>query len=170
MNLPSCGISSKNHKNFYVESSLWTTCLKVKLNWLGVGYSAYPCKLKFYSKKELAVVPRKTCELSLLVGKNITERRKRIGLSQEKLAEALDISASSLSRIESGQASPRFSRLGDLAEILQCEIADLFRNNEQSLSVRLETIEDMLKPLSPETQEDLVHLLVVAIQMVKKSP
>lgn len=111
---------------------------------------------------------RKTTNLSILVGRNIAERRKRQGFSQDRLAEALDISASALSRIESGQATPRFERLEELANILQCEVADLFRRNDQSLSVRLETIEDMLKPLPAETQEDLVHLLVVAIQMVKK--
>lgn len=111
---------------------------------------------------------RKTTNLSILVGRNIAERRKHMGFSQDKLAEALEISASALSRIESGQATPRFERLEELANILQCEVADLFRRNDQSLSVRLETIEDMLKPLPAETQEDLVHLLVVAIQMVKK--
>lgn len=111
---------------------------------------------------------RKTTNLSILLGRNIAERRKRMGFSQDKLAEALEISPSSLSRIESGQATPRFERLEDLANILHCEVADLFRRNDKTLSVRLETIEDMLKPLSPETQEGLVHLLVVAIQMVKK--
>lgn len=111
---------------------------------------------------------RKTSELSILVGKNITEKRKRLGMTQEKLAERMDISGSALSRIESGQATPRFERLEDLANILQCEVADLFRNYEQSLSIRLETIEDLLKPLPVTTQEDLVHLLMVAIQMVKK--
>lgn len=112
---------------------------------------------------------RRTTNLSILVGRNIAERRKRIGMSQEKLAEELEISASSLSRIESGQATPRFARLEDLAKILQCEVADLFRSRDQPLSVRLETIEDMLKGLPAPTQEDLVHLLVVAIQMIKKS-
>lgn len=111
---------------------------------------------------------RKIYNLSILVGRDIAERGKRLGMSQERLAEALEISGASLLRIESGQATPRFSRLEDLANILQCEVADLFRNNEQSLGIRLETIEDMLKPLPAETQEDLVHLLVVAIQMVKK--
>lgn len=112
---------------------------------------------------------RKTTNLSKLVGKNIAERRKRLGISQERLAELLEISGAAMSRIESGQATPRFSRLEYLAEILQCQVADLFRNQESPLNVRLDTIEDMLRPLSAATQEDLVHLLVVAIQMVKKA-
>lgn len=111
---------------------------------------------------------RRTCSLSILVGENIASKRKQLGISQDELAEKLDISASSLSRIESGQASPRFSRLEKLAEILQCQVTDLFRRHDKPLAVRLDTIEDMLRPLPAAMQEDLAHLLVVAIQMVKK--
>lgn len=112
---------------------------------------------------------RKILKLSALVGENITRRRKLLGITQDALAERLKISASALSRIESGQASPRFSRLEELAEILNCQVADLFRGSDIPLRVRLDTMEDMMKPLPPETQEDLVHLLVVAIQAIKRS-
>lgn len=122
----------------------------------------------FFAKKERAVVSRKTYNLSALVGENIARRRKQLGMTQDKLAEKLEISASAMSRIESGQASPRFSRLEELADILQYQVADLFRMHDRPLNVRLDTIEDMLRPLPVATQEDLVHLLVVAIQMVKK--
>lgn len=110
---------------------------------------------------------RKIHNLSLLVGENIARRRKQLGMAQDDLAERLKISGSAMSRIESGQASPRFSRLEELAEILECQVADLFRRHDRPLSVRLDTIEDMLRPLPAGTQEDLVHLLVVAIQTVK---
>lgn len=112
---------------------------------------------------------RKTLKLSELVGGNIARRRKQLGMTQDALAEALHISGSALSRIESGQAAPRFSRLEELAKILDCQVADLFRSQDIPLRVRLDTIEDMLKPLPAGTQEDLVHLLVVAIQALKRS-
>lgn len=112
---------------------------------------------------------RKIRNLALLVGGNIAERRKRIGMTQELLAERLNITGASLSRIESGQASPRLSRLEELAEILECQVADLFRAADKTLSVRLDTIEDMLRPLPASIQEDLVHLLIVAVQMVKRN-
>lgn len=115
------------------------------------------------------MLSRKVLKLSALVGGNIVRRRKQLGMTQDALAEALKISGSALSRIESGQASPRFSRLEELAEILECQVADLFRSPDIPLRVRLDTIADMLKPLPAATQEDLVHLLVVAIQMIKKS-
>lgn len=123
----------------------------------------------FFAKKERAVASRKIHNLSALVGENIARRRKQLGMTQDELAEKLEISASAVSRIESGQASPRFSRLEELANILQYQVADLFRRYDKPLNVRLDTIEDMLRPLPAATQEDLVHLLVVAIQMVKKA-
>lgn len=112
---------------------------------------------------------RKILKLSALVGENIARRRKLLGMTQDALAERLKISASALSRIESGQASPRFSRLEELGETLDCQVADLFRSSDIPLRVRLDTIEDMMKPLPAATQEDLVHLLVVAIQAIKRA-
>lgn len=110
----------------------------------------------------------KSGNLSELLGENIATRRKQIGLTQESLAEKLSISSAALSRIESGQTSPRFNRLEDLALIFGCQVADLFREKSRTLGVRLDTIEDMLRPLPGNVQEELIHLLVVAIQMVKK--
>jgi len=92
-----------------------------------------------------------------------------MGLSQDQLAEKLGISGASLSRIESGTAAPRFPRLEELAEILDCRVADLFRKAGEPLSVKLDTVEDMLRPLPAGTQEDLVYLMITAIRTVKKN-
>ncbi len=110
---------------------------------------------------------RNITKLSKLVGLNIAERRRRAGLTQEALGEHLGITGAAVSRIESGQATPRFSRLEDLAQILKCQVADLFRSQDQPLDVKLDTIEDMLRPLPTTTQKELLHLLVEAIRMVK---
>lgn len=110
---------------------------------------------------------RNITNLSKLVGRNIAERRRQLGLTQEALGENLGITGAALSRIESGQTTPRISRLENLADVLNCQVADLFRSHDKPLGVRLDTIEDMLRPLPEATQEELVHLLVVAIQMVK---
>jgi len=115
------------------------------------------------------VPPRKVQNLAALVGGNIARRRRITGLSQDQLAEKLGISGASLSRIESGTAAPRFPRLEDLAEILDCHVADLFRKEGEPLSVKLDTVEDMLRSLPAGTQEDLVYLMITAIQTVKKN-
>ena len=78
------------------------------------------------------MVSRKIYNLSALVGENIARRRKQLGMTQDELAEKLEISASAMSRIESGQASPRFSRLEELADILHYQVADLFRRHDKN--------------------------------------
>ncbi len=112
---------------------------------------------------------RKIQKLAAIVGTNIACRRKAVGLTQEQLAEKLCISGASLSRIEKGMAAPRFPRLEELAEILGCHVADLFRKEGDPLSVKLDTVEDMLRSLPASTQEDLVYLMITAIQTVKKN-
>ena len=112
---------------------------------------------------------RKIQNLAAIVGTNIAQRRKAVGLTQDQLAEKLNISGASLSRIENGMAAPRFPRLEELAEILNCHIADLFRKEGDPLSVKLDTVEDMLRPLPAGTQEDLIYLMITAIQTVKKN-
>ena len=112
---------------------------------------------------------RKIQKLAAIVGTNIASRKKAVGLTQEQLAEKLSISGASLSRIEKGMAAPRFPRLEELAEILGCHVADLFRKEGDPLSVKLDTVEDMLRSLPASTQEDLVYLMITAIQTVKKS-
>lgn len=107
--------------------------------------------------------------LAALVGRNIVKQRRKLGLSQDQLAERLNIACSSLSRIENGLSSPRFERLEALAKVLECSVADLFRDEGESLSVRLEIIEDMLKSLRPQLQEDVVNLVGAAVRMFQKA-
>ena len=105
--------------------------------------------------------------LAALVGRNIVKQRRKLGMSQDQLAEQLNIASSSLSRIENGLSSPRFERLEALSDALKCPVANLFRDENESLYVRLEILEEMLKPLKPKLQNDVIYLVGAAIQMLK---
>ena len=70
--------------------------------------------------------------VATIVGANITARRKLRGWNQAEFAEKLGIGADSLSRIERGLIAPRFQRLEQLAEILECSVADLFMTQEDT--------------------------------------
>lgn len=61
-----------------------------------------------------------------LVGANIRRYRKRAGLSQEALAEKLDLSLNFIGQVERGSRAPSFSSLGRIAQVLKVEIQDLF--------------------------------------------
>ena len=112
--------------------------------------------------------PRKMQTLAAIVGTNISNRRKAIGLTQAAMAEQLDMGGDSLSRIEKGLVAPRFQRLANIATILDCPVADLFRTSSEPLSVKLDTLADMLRPLSAGTQEDLVCLMINMVQTFNK--
>lgn len=112
---------------------------------------------------------RKTRSVAALVGGNISRRRKLMRYTQADLAEKLKMGPDSLSRIENGIVAPRLERLADIAAALDCSMADLFSMEKTPLSVNLETVADMLRPLSAGTQEDLVYLMITAVQTVKKN-
>lgn len=63
--------------------------------------------------------------LPVAVARAIAKRRVASGLTQEQVAEHLGIGVEAVSRIERGVALPTVVRLGELAEIFQCNIADL---------------------------------------------
>lgn len=61
-----------------------------------------------------------------LLGKRIKELRKEAGLTQERLAELIDIETTSLSGIESGRHFPSLPTLEKIAINLHVEIKALF--------------------------------------------
>jgi transcriptional regulator with XRE-family HTH domain len=91
-----------------------------------------------------------------------------MGLTQADMAEKLGMGGDSLSRIENGVVAPRFYRLGEIADILDCHVADLFRHESDPLSVKLDTVQDMLRALPPDAQDDLVCLMMDAVRILKK--
>ncbi|MFR8276028.1 MAG: helix-turn-helix domain-containing protein [Desulfovibrio fairfieldensis] len=67
-----------------------------------------------------------TRKLAKLVGTNIQERRKKLGLTQECLAEKIGVGQQSLSRMERGDIAPKLERLPDVAATLRCSVAGSF--------------------------------------------
>lgn len=61
-------------------------------------------------------------KFALIVGENISDRRRRLGLSQKKLAERLEISQDAMARMEKGRIAPKMGRLQDIADTLQCSL------------------------------------------------
>jgi transcriptional regulator with XRE-family HTH domain len=61
-----------------------------------------------------------------LLGARIKELRKLRGLSQEKLAEIINIDPKHLSRIEVGRSFPSMDTLSEIAKALKTELKDFF--------------------------------------------
>ncbi len=61
-----------------------------------------------------------------LLGKKIQEIRKKCGLTQEELAEIIDMEQNSISIIESGRNFPTLSNLSKIAKALNVNLSDFF--------------------------------------------
>ncbi|MDI6801786.1 MAG: helix-turn-helix transcriptional regulator [Thermodesulfovibrionales bacterium] len=62
----------------------------------------------------------------ILIGKRIQELRKKQKLSQEQIAEKIDISPNYLSRIECGKENPTLDMLIKLSNALEVEMWEMF--------------------------------------------
>ena len=58
-------------------------------------------------------------------GRLIAERRKSLNMTQNELAEKLNISAKAVSKWERAKNFPNIDMLQDLAKILEIQVADL---------------------------------------------
>ncbi len=63
-----------------------------------------------------------------LFGKRIKELRKEKNLTQEQLAEMINIDTRNIVKIENAQTFPRIQTLEKIVEVLDVDISDIFRN------------------------------------------
>ena len=68
------------------------------------------------------------------IGKIITDRRKALGLTQQSLAEKLNISFQAVSKWENGTSYPDVTILPGLAATLKVSIDSLLGHSLQSLT------------------------------------
>lgn len=97
--------------------------------------------------------------LARMVGAAMAGRRKQRGYTQAQMAERLSISQESLSRMENGLISPKFSRLQDIADALDCSVAELFRTPSDSVTAHGRLLADLIRPLDAEGQEAVIGLV-----------
>lgn len=80
------------------------------------------------------------------IGIKIKERRQELGITQEYIANMLDVNPSHVSNIECGRANPSLTVLVKIANILQCSI-DYFISGEYTYMVdknREKTLDDKI--------------------------
>ena len=91
-----------------------------------------------------------------LIGKRIRHRREAAGLSQEQLAEKLDLSTNHISSMECGKSLLTTKRLLDLCDILG-GTPNYYLLGE--IEPGADRITSLVKELSPDAQEMLWRLL-----------
>lgn len=88
-----------------------------------------------------------------LLGARIRELRKSRNLSQEQLAEMIDVEPRHVSRLEVGSSYPRIDRLEKIAAALDVPLKDFFDfMHLESPDTRAEKIEEIVKGMKEDYQ------------------
>ena len=102
------------------------------------------------------------------IAENIIAQRKKRGLSQKELAAKLAITNESMGRIERGVMAPKFSRLQDIADTLQCSVAYLMQDGSPNVKDRAQMLAELLNGLPTEKQEAVMDVMYTTVNALKK--
>lgn len=103
------------------------------------------------------------------IGRAIAKYRQASGLTQAQLAEILGIGNDAVSRMERGTTIPTITRLLELSEIFQCEIADLVTDTSYRAIDQARALEKLLDQLEDVERAELLSLIEKMIDWKNKS-
>lgn len=102
-----------------------------------------------------------------VIGKRIKEARNDKNLTQEELADMLNISVAFLSRVETGKAQVNLKRLTQIAEILKVSPGHLLTgSNTESKEYLKEDFRSVLERCTPQ-QQKLIYQISELISKTK---
>ena len=88
-------------------------------------------------------------------GDNLRNLRKSKNISQEKLAEKVNVSRQSVSKWETGEAYPEMNNILELCKILHCNINDLVNDNMIDLDSLDENVKMSVVKFKKEKQKQM---------------
>ena len=96
----------------------------------------------------------------ILLGKTLRDLRKRKGISQEKLAELINVDPTTISNIENGKNYPSLINLENLLDVLESSFLEAFdfnhKNDQKNL---INEITEILKD-NPKKLEDFYKIVI----------
>ena len=112
-------------------------------------------------------MPSKNSQLSKQVGLTIAKYRQQSGLTQNEVAEKLNIGYEAVSRMERGIVMPTVERLVELAEIFGCEAADLLTQSSNRVEDQSAQIQNLLKGLTEHDRQLLLEIIGKLVHRLK---
>lgn len=104
---------------------------------------------------------------SLILGKRVREERKEKGLTQAELSELIDKTPETICHLENGMAATKLSTIDKLADVLNLEIYELFKEKDpldlsKISGVRLELLQEL-----EETDDETISLVLKLVRKLK---
>lgn len=115
--------------------------------------------------KNKAAVDKK--KLSKSIGALVAARRKELGLTQDELAELVEIEQESMSRIETGAITPSLSRLLSLADALNCPVEALLRPASNRKQDQALVMAELLKDLNSAERGFAIGVVKDFVSLIK---
>jgi transcriptional regulator with XRE-family HTH domain len=97
--------------------------------------------------------------LAGMVGRAIARYRVTADLTQEQVAERLGIGNEAVSRIERGLVMPNVARLMELADVFDCDIADLLTEASSRPSDQAKHLARLIAGVSGKDRELIVEIV-----------
>ena len=99
-----------------------------------------------------------------IIGRRIQEIRKQRGLTQEQLAERVNISPHYLSALERGVYNIKLDLLVDILNILNCSADEVFQDVVDSSSkIKASQLSEKLKGLPVHEQRKILEVIEIMI-------
>jgi len=95
------------------------------------------------------MTPQQQKNLSKAVGALIARARSEAGLTQEDVADALEVGAETVSRIERGAVPPTLARLFEFATLFDCRVDELLLEASDRSADQAANIAHQLSDLAP---------------------
>ena len=93
------------------------------------------------------------------IGLGLYKQRRKLGLTQANLAERLNIEPETISRFERGVALPSIMRLVNMAELLDCTVAELMGTSFPVATDQYVLLSGFFKKLSSEDRQMVIRLV-----------
>lgn len=98
----------------------------------------------------------------------VREARTELGLSQEKLAEVLNMDTRTILNIEAGRGNPKFEKLCPLITYLKIPADRIFYPTAAKQKANLQKLQTLLNDCSEQEAENLLPMVRYMINLLRK--
>lgn len=107
-------------------------------------------------------------DIKQILANAVREARTELGLSQEKLAEILNLDQRTILNIEAGRGNPKFEKLYPLITYLKIPADKIFYPETASSSPSLQKLLAELNGCSEEEAADLLPIIRYLLALIRK--
>jgi transcriptional regulator with XRE-family HTH domain len=114
------------------------------------------------------MVKRYQSTLAYRLGRNLAHYRRRAKLTQEQIAESIQVEVVTISRYETGTTLPSLVTLESLAALIGVSIADLLTEEKPLPPDESEQIRVMLELLSSDERRAVLEVLTTLVGFLRR--